>query len=187
MKHFQEEIDRVASLELKQIEEEKERLQKEALEDEERKLESMFHQRILKKRKALEKDYARKKASVEMAYRQEVYRVRDDLQASLKGAVRKELLQYIQSQDYITWMEECFSHHPKGKIYISEHDEKHMQKWSTMFPLLQFEVSSKLILGGYQWYDESQSIYYDDTFDVMYEEIFQQSLFPMEGGLTYES
>ena len=187
MKHFQEEIDRVASLELKQIEEEKERLQKEALEDEERKLESMFHQRILKKRKTLEKDYARKKASVEMAYRQEVYRVRDDLQASLKEAVRKELLQYIQSQDYITWMEECFSHHPKGKIYISEHDEKHMQKWSTMFPLLQFEVSSKLILGGYQWYDESQSIYYDDTFDVMYEEIFQQSLFPMEGGFTYES
>lgn len=190
MKHFQEEIDRVASLELKALQEQKEMLKAEAIEAETLKLETEFKQRYRKKSAQLEKQYANLKAQFDTASKNEIYQCRKSFQENIAQKVMQQLQNYAQSEDYVAQLEQKFTALKDVVVYVGQKDENHLTKWKAAYPTLNFEVSPFIRMGGYQVFDEASHVRYDYTLDAQFEsemnEFMTKPLSVLKGGAAHE-
>lgn len=186
MKHFQEEIDRVASLELKVIEDQKEDLKEEALQNEQAKLEVEFQQRYRKKANQLNKQYATLKAKLDSTSKQEIYQAKKQFQDNVLKAVAKELKIYVNSDAYFAQLNQNFKALNDVKVYVGRVDQKHIDTWQKAHPSLSFEVKPQIQIGGYQVFDEVKHVLYDFSLDARFEEE-QKSFFTnvLSGGVSH--
>lgn len=186
MKHFQEEIDRVASLELKVIEDQKEDLKEEALQNEQAKLEVEFQQRYRKKVNQLNKQYATLKAKLDSTSKQEIYQAKKQFQDNVLKSVAKELKIYVNSDAYFAQLNQNFKALNDVKVYVGRVDQKHIDAWQKAHPSLSFEVKPQIQIGGYQVFDEAKHVLYDFSLDARFEEE-QKSFFTsvLSGGVSH--
>ena len=186
MKHFREEIDRVASLELKTIEDQKESLKAEALQNEQDKLNVEFQQRYHKKVNQLNKQYASLKAKLDTDSKREIYQSKKQFQDLVLKNVVIKLRAYANSEAYVAQLNTKFNQLKDVIVYIGAQDEVHVSEWSKAYPTLTFEVKKQIQLGGYQVFDEATHVLYDDTLDALLEKERQQFLTTPLGGVSNE-
>lgn len=190
MKHFQEEIDRVASLELKVLQEQKESLKKEAIEAEKIKLETEFKQRYQKKVNQLDKQYANQKAHFDTVSKKEIYLKKKQFQDLVFAQVLQNIHQYVESKEYLEQLEEHFKALQNVCVFVGEKDEIFIETWQKDYPALTFEVSKQIQLGGYQIYDEQKHVLYDHSLDARFEsekkQFLAMPLNALQGGVDHE-
>ena len=186
MKHFQEEIDRVTSLELKVIEEQKENLKQEALQHEQAKLEVEFQQRYNKKVNQLNKQYASLKAKLDTTSRQAIYQAKKQFQDDVLNAVLQELKVYVESDVYLIQLNQSFKALNHVLVYVGRMDQKYIDAWQKAYPTLSFEIKPQIQIGGYQVFDEVKHVLYDFSLDARFE-AEQKSFFTavLSGGVSH--